>query len=530
MLTAMKKCMMSWLSKTNLQRHFEFFRIPIVVLLGFQFIGGCTTRQGPEAFSSVKETHSESLDLSRLASKKKQIVVLFVSDLHGRLRPGVQGLGGYSRLGGLIAAHKKNAGDRTDVLAIVGGDIAGKGAIPCQKSKDRECFPFLGMMGFDIGVFGNGELKRNKSDLDFLLKSSGIDWINSNTEALRSSADTTPLWTPIKVYDGPKSGLSLSLVSWTIPPAPEEVDFSKLGFRVRLPEPENEVNSLVAKLPKDKSILWLPHQSWAQDQKTLKAICQNSSLPPSVALLKSNDHVSRRLDKNHCIPLFEPGAFGEFVLRLFLEPNGSEGTLRIVHQDFVPVDSNSPVSEPINLAVEKVYQRFAPEADKTLLVSVETKPLKEFAERVADAFRQTTRADIAIVNRGAIKGDLPSGVLNFEGLSFLVPYNDPLVGLDWKFKDFEKSLCQASQRRADEYLDNGSELFFSGMKVEGMGTPDCKVVLDRPKGQVKVVMAEYVAKRSERWLGKNLRSVVFRFGVDAHRAISLQAQRSGGKL
>jgi hypothetical protein len=70
----------------------------------------------------------------------------------------------------------------------------------------------------------------------------------------------------------------------------------------------------------------------------------------------------------------------------------------------------------------------------------------------------------------------------------------------------------------------------AGLKLEGAGTPDCKVVLDKPRASVKVALSEFLVKRSPRWLGKDLKPATFKFQIDTWAALELHLKKSGRQL
>lgn len=102
------------------------------------------------------------------------MVVLFVSDLHGQLRGDPVRGGGYARLAGYIKNERAKADLTTDVIAVMGGDALGKSGLPCRKTGEKACVPFLKDMSIDVASLGNGELKRSVAELNELISLSGI--------------------------------------------------------------------------------------------------------------------------------------------------------------------------------------------------------------------------------------------------------------------------------------------------------------------------------------------------------------------
>jgi len=479
--------------------------------------------QNPPAIQSGEELKDQTNLAQGAISKdlRPQVIMLYVSDLHGRLRPELSGMGGYARLSQWIKSERIKAGDQSDVIAIAGGDIAGKSALPCRKSSEMECFRLLKEVGFDLAVLGNGELKRSSSELNDLIQNSGIAWTSANVKSL----DSKNAWQKTFEWQGHKSKSSWLFLSWSVAPSPGEVDLKKAKLDIKSSLADAPWDAW-EKLAQGKNTVLVPHQEYEDDVEFLKTACQKNTLKP-LLLLKSNDHKFRD-EKIDCAPLLEPGAYGERAVKVVFQPDET-GKWFLFSKEFVPMSSEIPDDPLMKARIEALYQAYAPTADN--VVGTVTKDLNqvEFAKWVGAAFRKVTRSDIAVVNNGAIKEDLKAGPLSEERLSLVYPYNDDLMGFDVNAREFEKVLCAASQRVKDPFEDYGSDLILSGVDLENAGTTSCRIVGPK-RASYKVAMVSFLVKRSKRWLGKDFTSNAFKWQVRTEQAFEKMLQDNGRKL
>lgn len=447
-------------------------------------------------------------------SGKGGVVVLHVSDLHGRVHA-------YPRLATLIKnerAQAERAGN--DVLVIMGGDAAGKGALPCRKTSDRECFPLLKEIGIDVALLGNGEAKRSTKDLNELIRVSGGQWFSANIKSNKEKA----LWQKDILWKGPRSGAQIWLAGWTVAPSAAELDAAQpLNTAARL---DGHLLNEWAQRFHQTPVLWVTHQDLNDDKEFARQVCMRKNIP-SLALLRAHTHQVRQ-DPVACLTAYESGAFGESATRLIVEKNG-DGPWAWKVTDAQSI-SLADVAEDssVRARVSALYQRVAPEAGVQVADLDNEKSVPDLARWLAESYRKVSHADVAVVNVGAVKEALPTGPLKRERLLEAIPYNNDLMGLDWPFADFEKSICEASRRGRDAKEDLGSELFFAGVEVVNPGEGICH--LKPRKSSVKVVLDSFVLKKAPRWLGKKLEGRAFKFGMKTEDAMILSLKRSGGKL
>lgn len=460
------------------------------------------------AHETSSSKNSGSLNTSSVG---ESLLLLYVSDLHSQLRANRDGRGGYAQLAAWIESEKSKAGPQTDVFVLGGGDLVGKGSLPCQNTQDKECAPLLRDLHLDFATLGNYELYQSPQDLAQMIRASGVRYLSSNVELKREAQNAsvqTPWLQGPQRLEGKKSGLSVWLYSWT-----GSFDVNK-SYRLRqFPSPSDW--SALKQRTSGEAVVFMTHMELTEDQSFLRDACLQ--LAPSnqiVALLKANDHRSMNSDLSQCVPILEPGAFGHYALKVLLTPVKGQKAFH-VNSEFVEIKG---FKENAHLAqkIEALYKKYAPEADKTLFTLTQAISREDLAKWVADSYRVRTRADAAIVNVGYVKHGLPSGPVSQEEFLMALPYANELQGMDWPTKSLEKALCDVSRAPKDKNLDWGSDLYFSGFSLENPGTPQCKIT-GTQKSSLKVVMDSYLVSRSARWLGRDVSKQVFRFGVDSRR-------------
>jgi len=449
---------------------------------------------------------------ARSGDSTPRVVVLHVSDLHARIQ-GVPGYGpGYARVAAKLDQAAEGWGDRTDILRIFGGDAMGKGSMICRESRERACVPLLQPFGFQVGVLGNWELKRSVQELRPLLRASGFPWIGTNLSVTSGQAP----WMSSFRFQGPKSGADWTLVGWTAAPTPGEIDFKKAGYRVTSQAGAVQIRDWV-KSYSGRDLLWVTHSELEDDQALMNSVCGQSAFR-SLAVLRAHTHVSKRRSESSCgTPMMEAGAYGLAISQLVFEQVQSQWTL--VSHEFLDVSDDAPEQPQLRDAVAQLLAA-SPSGASDVVAEAKVLVSREgLAQWLSKAFVGVTRADIGIANLGAVKDPLQVGSISRELLlSYILPYNDPLVGADVDRRLLERALCQARKRTRDDFEDNGSELFMTGAKLVDDPERGCR--LEGVRGSsVKLAMPQFVAKRSARWLGLDLSRQVFAFGVDQNHAV-----------
>lgn len=468
---------------------------------------------GCSSSSTVRQTTAEAV--SEKDSRKLQ--VLFFADFHSRI-------GEFSRSPGLarLTSYLKESrkGYDGNTLVFSGGDLVGKGSPACLGALEPTCYQLLGPQ-IDFGVVGSSELKLKTKEFQALLSSQPkLLAANVATQSIPKAQQAPTAVPKYQIVKLPGTEAEIFVTGWTEPPTPGEWDPKTHPLKV--------TNRLI-QLPEIKSLeaasggrpwIFLSHQEYEADLKTVDLLCQEKI--PVLLYLKGNSH--RTVDEPRaCTQIRGTDAYGRSVLRI--ELGLSDGSWKFKQSEFIDMAQITPDQEMQN-TIQALYSAHAPKAKSVVAQFQQKKDMAQVAGLFAQAFREITKADVAIVNSGAIKDSILPGAFTEEDLGFVYPYNDALVGLDWKMRDLERSLCAATRREKDAFKDYGSDLYLSGARIEDSGLATCRVVFDRRAQSQKVVMVKFLEKRSGDWLGSDLRGKLFSFGFFAWDAFKLFASRS----
>lgn len=82
----------------------------------------------------------------------RSLLIVHTNDLHDRLRPGYDGVGGLAYVAGHIARIKSR---RDDVLVFDAGDVAEKGDLVARRTRSRLTFEAMRRIGYDAWTPGN---------------------------------------------------------------------------------------------------------------------------------------------------------------------------------------------------------------------------------------------------------------------------------------------------------------------------------------------------------------------------------------
>ncbi len=456
-----------------------------------------------------------------ISDSTPRIVVLHLSDLHGRLRPGADNLGGYARIRSWIKSEEAKAGAKTDIVVVGGGDFTDKGSMPCLQKNDLPCMPLLSTLGIHFSVMGNHEIQRPLSEWRNLQSLSNIAWLSANVSPLSGPKS----WEPYRDFIGAKSGLSLRFIAFTKILDREAHPRSYKDFRFHaFPKSEADWRTLI---PKALPYVLLNHVPEEDDRAMAASLCQ-TPLPKPLMIFKGDDERERWKSTMDCVEAYEAGPHGKIGGRYVFER--VDGSLKLVDASFVSIDARFPEEAQLKNKIDELYRENSPTAAEILANAHKDYTQMEMAQWLADAYRMVTRADIAVVNIGVSKSGLAKGEQSRENLRFVFPYVNQLMGLDWAYEQMSRALCRAASRKMEGDSDWGSELVISGGKLSGVGTPECRLESGR-KGRLKVVVDDFMYKKSARWLGEDLsRYSTWRFGVESTLAIEERLKRDKKSL
>ncbi|MBI3947638.1 MAG: bifunctional metallophosphatase/5'-nucleotidase [Armatimonadetes bacterium] len=352
------------------------------------------------------------------------LVVLHLNDVHGQLEPGVtvtgESVGGMARVATLVRQVRAENPDR--VLLLHAGDILSRGDALTVHDGGALSFRLLEMIGVDALVPGNGEFYFGLDNLMHLTRHARVPVLFSNLA--RRSDGKRPFGSfVVKRVGGVTVGiLGLGFIRVEHPASRTlELRDAIAEARQRVPELRPRVDLLIA----------LTHIGFGADQKLAAEV-------PELDLVVGG-HSHTRLLKPRRVP--RTGAPGEVVVvqageltrdlgrvDIDLEPDGSRMRVARIEAKPLPVNAEVPEDPRIAAALKKArapMERVIFESEVALANPKEGEiPAGQF---VAEVVRREAGADLALLDRGSVAGDIRPGKNTWADIYRIHPWRNRVL-------------------------------------------------------------------------------------------------------
>ncbi|MCP3140422.1 bifunctional metallophosphatase/5'-nucleotidase [Pyxidicoccus xibeiensis] len=361
-----------------------------------------------------------------------RVTLLHLADVY-QVQPVEEG-----RRGGLarVATLRKQAlKESPHVLTVLGGDtlspsveslidVDGKGL------KGRHMVDAWNALGLDYAVLGNHEFDFGDEALRERIRESRFPWLGANVEDTQAGG----LFAGVKAYEVRElGGVKLGLFGVVLP---ETQGSSKAGPDTHFGDFCEASRNAVAKLREAGAtvVVGLTHLTLEQDRALAKCVKVE-------AILGGHDHVGVA-DRSTGTPIYKVAADAVELGRLTLDVDPATGALKKATWKLIPVTRKVAEDAEFNATMkpyEALFARLSERVGRTPVAldarssEVRTRETN-LGSFVADAFRTAARADVALVNGGALRADavLPAGMMTRRDLHSILPYADQLVVVEVK--------------------------------------------------------------------------------------------------
>ena len=353
--------------------------------------------------------------------KGAQLTILQLNDVY-ETAP-VDGRGGLAR----VATLKQNLARAGETpLLVIAGDFLSS-SVASSVFKGEQMIAGFNAMGLDLATLGNHEFDFGKDVLLRRMAESKFQYVIAN---ILDDATGRPVGGAathlVRTFNGLKVGFfGLCLIEEQIGPD------KRRGLRFL--DPIAEAGRAVAALRAEGAqvIVALTHLSYAQDRELARRY------PDIAVIVGGHEHFPISAFVGSTL-ISKAGSDAKQVARIDLRQDAS-GLER--HLTLVPIDSTLR-DEPTTAAVAAEYEaRLGKELDT--VIGATDVPLETESRRtrsgesnagnlVADAMRADTRAEIAILNSGSIRGDraFPPGPLTRRTLLAMQPFGNKLCEIE----------------------------------------------------------------------------------------------------
>jgi 2',3'-cyclic-nucleotide 2'-phosphodiesterase (5'-nucleotidase family) len=438
-----------------------------------------------------------------LFSREIKFTILFTNDHHGQVEPqdppdASGAVGGVSRRMALIEKIRNEVGPSRVVL-VDGGDLFTGSALSGLTRGEVDCAAYQ-LMKYDAIALGNHDFDYGKKIIEEYQsrKSFGTPWVSANVVVPGNYQNFAR---PYVIRNVP--GLRLGLTGFSNPGTPGMTRRDNVRGLMFQPAGAS-AKGLHSILKKDADVfIALSHLGADEDKKFAK------DNPFLHVIIGGHSHtkldeaiVEKKRDGSPAGPLIvQAGSRGLFLGRLDLtvdavkDPNTKKESFAVAgfHYELIPITADLP-EEPRMVELLKKYEENARKAHNLdeVITSAEEKIERSktgdslMGQLTADAVREATGSEAALVNSGSFRRDIPAGSFTQKNLYELLPFEDGVVVLQVSGYYLRKILELSA-------LNQGQDAFLqiSGMKVEKSGdgfniTVGDNPIMDRQKYLVAV--------------------------------------------
>ncbi|MBX9689853.1 MAG: bifunctional metallophosphatase/5'-nucleotidase [Candidatus Obscuribacterales bacterium] len=325
-----------------------------------------------------------------------------------------------------------------DAIFVLAGDTLSP-SVASQLFKGRQMISAWNELGLDYATFGNHEFDFGPFELLQRMKDSKFSWVCANVtdkDSSHSFGEAKPY--VIREIDGVKIGI-IGLLT------PDTTKQSRPGPRVEIESPIETAKKYLPQMKADgaKVIVGLTHLSIEQDKELAKAV-------PFDLILGGHEHFLINAYAGHA-PILKMGSDAKFLGKIEISYSLKAKAIDNIAWEIIPVNSEWR-EDPKMLASFKSYdEELSRELDKPVgetgsdLNAVQLSNEKEetnLGDFVADAFREATGADIALINGGSLRSNqvYPAGQLKKRDVCAILPFENPIVKIEVSGKTVKEAL------------------------------------------------------------------------------------------
>jgi 2',3'-cyclic-nucleotide 2'-phosphodiesterase (5'-nucleotidase family) len=390
------------------------------------------------------------------------LTILHVNDTHGRILPYIeetsgerQMVGGAAYLARMIEAERSK--NRDGILLLSAGDMF-QGTPVSNLFKGRSVADVMSYLKFDAMAIGNHEFDWGMDALGHLVASSGFSYLSANIMDERGRY--LPGVKPYIIVERKK--VKIAIIGMTTPEVPRITAPGRLRH-ITVYRPEDILPRIIEKAKDEGAviIIILSHLGLDADRDLAQKI------PDIHVIVGGHSHTA--LENPVVVGntiIVQAGAYGLYlgVLKLSVDPDTGK-IIRHTEEtalEKVMADKDRPYDKELERIIQAYYGRIEKEYSK--VVGETSVPLVRYHQResnignfICDTVRKNTGTDIAFINSGAIRNNIPKGRITLEQVFTLLPFDNSLVTMKLTGKQILKILEQNAK------LEHGI------LQVSGMG-------------------------------------------------------------
>lgn len=316
-----------------------------------------------------------------------------------------------------------------NTLFLLGGDTISP-SVASTIFKGEQVIATWNALGLDYAALGNHEFDFGNDILIQRMKESKFVWLGSNVidRATNKPFNGMPPYV-IRKIGNIKIGILGLLTTDT------ETSSSPDKTKIRFVDPILTAKRLVPKMRAEGAtvIVAVTHLTMPTDKKLAGTGLVD-------VILGGHEHELLQSHAGHA-PIFKWGSDARILGRIDLNINAVTRRLESIDWKGIPVTDATP-DDPDAAAVISVYkQKLSAELGKPIgntTVDIDAKSINcrtretNSGNLIADAFRQATKSEVAILNGGSIRADdiFKPGPVTKENVVEMLPFENPIIKIE----------------------------------------------------------------------------------------------------
>jgi 5'-nucleotidase len=354
-----------------------------------------------------------------------RVTLLQVNDVY-QIAPVDKGArGGLARVATL---RRRVLAEQPNTLFLLSGDTLSP-SVASNIFKGRQMIETWNATGLDYAVLGNHEFDFGDAVLLQRMKESRFVWLGTNVID-GATGKTFGGLPPLVMRDvgGVKVGL-FGLVTV------DTKQSSSPGPQVRFLDPCQVARQSVAQLRRRGAqvVVALTHLTMSEDKRVARCA-------PIDVIVGGHEHELLQSFSGRT-PIFKVGADARNMGRIDLNVSRRTHRLESIDWQIIPVDKDVPFEAETAKLVETFEQQLSAELDKSVgRTSVELDARQatnrgqetNLGSFIADAYRQQTGAEVALLNGGSIRSNTtyPAGPLSKRDILSILPFENAIVKVE----------------------------------------------------------------------------------------------------
>lgn len=373
-----------------------------------------------------------------------RVTLLQVNDVY-RFTPTDRGTrGGFGRL---LTLRKRIMTEEPNTLFLMSGDTISP-SVESLTYQGQQMIDAWNAVGLDYAVFGNHEFDFGPEVLRARIKESRFAWLGANVidkKTGKTFASTEPY--VIREFEGVKVGI-IGLV------LPDTKVTSRPGPDVEFQEPCAVAKKLVPEMRSRGAqvVVGLTHLTMREDKELAR--CADFDI-----IIGGHEHTLLESLSGRT-PIFKMTSDAREMARITLNIYAASGKLESIDWEVIPVNADiaeDPEFAPVVRKYEKLLKELDERVGRTdVELDARDEPSRSqetnIGSFIADAFRQVTGADVAIINGGSIRADalISAGDLTRRDVLSILPFPNPVVKIEVSGAILRQALEHGVSRSAED--------------------------------------------------------------------------------